>query len=93
VPLVDKLEEPVEYNEEDWEIVFTSDNEYEVDMMKDNLDGAGISSMILDQKDRNFPATGDLAIIKLLVKKEDVPSAVEFVSRYKDEKNPDEEEL
>jgi hypothetical protein len=91
--LVDRTEPPVEYNEDDWAVVFTSAQGYEVEMLKDNLDGAGIASMILDQKDRNFPAPGDFSVIKLLVKKEDVPAAVEFIEKYKTEQNTGDEEI
>ncbi|MFO7447042.1 MAG: hypothetical protein R6W90_11785 [Ignavibacteriaceae bacterium] len=89
--LVDELEKPVEYNEEDWQVVFTSGQGYEVDMMKDNLGGAGIDSLILDQKDRNFPAPGDFSVIKLMVKKEDAPAAREFIESYNKETNTGEE--
>ena len=70
---------PEEWTEEDWEVVFTSNQEYEVEMLKDNLDSAGIISTILSQKDRNFPAPGDFSLIKLIVRKEDAAAAREFI--------------
>ncbi|MCB9220065.1 MAG: DUF2007 domain-containing protein [Ignavibacteriales bacterium] len=59
----------------DWEIVHSTDTMYEAEMIKANLDGAGIESIILSQQDKNFPASGDLSIIKLLVKKDDAEDA------------------
>ncbi|SRR5690606_8161163 len=89
---INLVNEVVEYNEDDWEVVYTSNQTYEIDMLKDNLDGAGIASTILDQKDRNFPAPGDFSVVKLLVKKEDVEAAKEFIERYQQEKNTGDEE-
>ena len=56
---------------EDWISVYSTDVRYEAEMIKANLKGANIESIILSQKDKNFPATGDLSVIKVLVKKED----------------------
>jgi len=56
---------------EDWIVVYSTDVRYEAEMIKANLEGANIESIILSQKDKNFPATGDLSVIKVLVKKED----------------------
>ena len=83
--LVDEstLEKPKEYTEEDWQVVYTTNKEYEVEMMKDNLESAGISAAILSQKDRNFPAPGDLSIIKLLVKKNDLKDALNYIEEIK----------
>jgi hypothetical protein len=70
---------PEKWTEDDWEVVFTSNQDYEVEMLKDNLDSAGIISTILSQKDRNFPAPGDFSLIKLVVRKEDAAAAREFI--------------
>lgn len=75
----------------EWVVVYTSDQEYDVQMMKDALESAEIETTVLSQRDSNFPATGDLAIIKLLVKSEDVASAKNFISEIKNT-NPEEEE-
>lgn len=75
----------------DWVVVFTSDKEYEVQMIKDELESADIEVNVLSQKDSNFPVTGDLAVIKLLVKTEDVPTALNFINELKNTK-PEEEE-
>ena len=92
VELVDELEKPIEYNEEDWEVVYTSGQDYELDMIKDNLDGAGIASLIINQKDRSFPVQGDLSVLKLVVKKEDAAAAAEFIEKYLNEKEDSEKE-
>jgi len=62
-------------NPEDWEIILTCSEEYEAEMVKANLEGAGINSLIIPQKDRNFPSVGDFSIIKLAVKKDDLETA------------------
>ena len=75
----------------DWVVVYTSDQMYDVQMMKDALESAEIESNILSQKDSSFPATGDLAVIKLLVKSEDASSALNYINELKNTK-PEEEE-
>ena len=75
----------------DWVVVYTSDQLYDVQMMKDALESAEIDATILSQKDSSFPVTGDLAVIKLLVKSEDAASALNFIRELEDTK-PEEEE-
>ena len=75
----------------DWVVVYISDQLYDVQMMKDALESAEIESNILSQKDSSFPATGDLAVIKLLVKSEDASSALNYINELKNTK-PEEEE-
>jgi len=75
----------------DWVVVYTSDQEYDIKMMKDALESAEIETTVLSQRDSNFPVTGDLAIIKLLVKTEDVSSAMNFINEIKNT-SPEEEE-
>jgi len=65
---------------EDWTSVYSTDVMYEAEMIKANLAGANIESIILSQKDKNFPATGDLSEIKLLVKKEDAEDSLIIIS-------------
>jgi hypothetical protein len=67
----------INYN--DWAIVYLTEKMYEADMIKANLDGANIESIIISQKDINFPSPGDLSVIKLLVKKSDVQDANEII--------------
>ena len=88
IPLVDDdlITKPEDWTEENWEVVYTSGLDYEVEMIKDNLESAGIISAILSQKDRNFPAPGDFSVVKLLVHKEDVADALNFIQKIKSEK-------
>lgn len=65
---------------DDWIPVFSTDVRYEAEMIKANLEGAKIKSIVLSQKDKSFPATGDLSVIKLLVKKNDVDDALKIIS-------------
>jgi hypothetical protein len=83
-PLVDEklFLKPEDWNEDNWEVVYTSNQEYEIEMLRDNLEGAGIKATMLSQKDRNFPSPGDFSVVKLLVKKEDLQDALNFVQSY-----------
>jgi hypothetical protein len=90
--LIYELPEDVIHNESDWQVVYTSSFDYEVEMLKDNLESAGIVANILSQKDSNFPAPGDLSVIKLLVKVEDVENAITFINEFKKNLNIEEEE-
>jgi hypothetical protein len=71
---------------EDWTTIYSTDARYEAEMLKANLDGAEIESVILSQKDKSFPGSGDLSIIKLLVKKEDADDAKKIIADINKEK-------
>lgn len=77
--------------DEDWVVVYTSDQEYDVQMMKDALESADIDATILSQKDSSFPVTGDLAVIKLLVKTDDASSAINFINELNNSEPENEE--
>jgi hypothetical protein len=79
-------------NPEDWEVVYTASEEYEADMLKANLEGAGIETAILPKKDRNFPAVGDFSVIKIMVKKEDAQTANQIISDINLRKDETDEE-
>jgi len=64
----------------DWIVVYSTDESYKADMYKANLEGADIEVSVLGQKDRNYPTVGDLAVIKILVKKKDVENALEIIN-------------
>ncbi|MDR3668074.1 MAG: zinc-ribbon domain-containing protein [Ignavibacteriaceae bacterium] len=83
---------PEEWKEDNWVVAFTSNQEYEIEMLKNNLDGAGITSAILDQKDRNFPSPGDFSVVKLMVKKEDLHDALNFIQAVLNVPDKDEPE-
>lgn len=93
-PLVNSigLNKYPELSEEDWVLVYTSFSEIDVDMLKENLESAGIAASVLSQKDSSFPAPGDLSVVKLMVKKSDVQSALEFVQEVKSPKSDSEED-
>ena len=74
-----------------WVVVYTSDQEYDARMMKDALESAEIEATILSQKDTNFPATGDLAVIKILVRSKDEEAALTFIKELENTE-PEEEE-
>jgi hypothetical protein len=82
---------PEEWSEENWEIVYTASESYEVEMIKNNLEGGGIKAVVLSQKDRNYPAPGDFSVVKLLVRKEDVQDAVLFIQKVKSENSRQDE--
>lgn len=76
----------------DWVVVYTSDQEYDIQMMKDALESAEIETTVLSQRDSSFPVTGDLALIKLLVKSEDAAAAMNFINEIKNTEPGEEEE-
>jgi len=81
-PLVDEesLKKIEDLNEDDWVLVYTSGNELEVGMMKGILESAGLGASVLSQQDHNFPTPGDFSVVKLFVKKNDVQSALTYIS-------------
>lgn len=84
-PLVDSMDlnNYTELSESDWVLVYTAFNEIEADMLKENLESAGIAASVLSQRDSSFPAPGNLSTVKLFVKKVDVPEALEFIQDVK----------
>ena len=70
-----------ELSEKDWVLVYTSGNEVEVEMLKGELESAGLEVSVLSQKDRSFPAPGDLSVVKLLVRKKDVEEALNYIQQ------------
>jgi hypothetical protein len=72
-----------ELSEADWVLVYTSGDDLEMDMLKGLLESAGLGVNILSQKDHNFPTPGDLSVVKLLVRKNDVKSALTYIQDFK----------
>lgn len=64
---------------EDWDTVYLTDATFEAEMIKANLEGANIETIILSQKDKSFPALGNLSVIKVLVKKVDKEEAEKII--------------
>ncbi len=88
--LVDEFEGNL-LNPKDWVIVYTCSEKYKADMLKSNLDGAEIESIILSQADSSYVVTaGDLAVIKLLVKKTDAQTAAEIIKDINNDSTYDE---
>lgn len=90
--LIDKeeYEEKIPENS-DWAVVYTCYEEYEAEMLKANLEGAYIESMILSQKDRSYPLVGALSMIKVLVKKKDLMEASQIIESINTDINPEDE--
>lgn len=63
----------------DWITAYVCSENYEAEMMKSNLEGAGIEAIIISQKDSNFPSVGDFSVIKLMVKKTDVEDVMKII--------------
>lgn len=62
---------------EDWIVVFQSGTDYEADIVRDRLDDAGISAVILTQRDHAFNLNvGDLSDVNVLVPPDQVDDAV-----------------
>jgi len=62
------------------ELIYTTDEIYKAEMIKSNLESAGIEVTILSQKDRNYPGVGNLALIKLFVPEGDKETALEYIN-------------
>ena len=87
---------PAEINDaeniEEMEIVYSCARVYEAEMVKANLEGAGIEAFVLSQDDNNFPVDGDLSIAKVMVRASDALEAVEFIQSIKNKDINNEEE-
>lgn len=88
-PLVEEndLQKFEELSEADWVLVYTSGDELEISMLKGLLESAGLEVNVLSQKDHNFPVPGDLSIVKLLVRKNDVKPALNYIQDVKNREN------
>lgn len=85
LPLVEEKDLPKfeELSEKDWVLIYTSTNELEVGMYRGILESSGLEVSVLSQTDHNFPAPGDLSIVKLFVRKSDVQQALNFLQDAK----------
>ena len=88
-PLVeeDELKKVEELSEKDWVLVYTSGNELEMGMLKGILESAGLEVNVLSQKDHNFPMPGDLSVVKLFVRKNDVQAALNNIQDTNNRQN------
>lgn len=92
VALVDKstYEEMTE-KYKDWEVVYSTPQLYEAEMVRTNLETAGIESLILEQKDTSFPLGGELGEIKVLVPKYRVEEAKQIIEKIQSQSIDEEE--
>lgn len=65
---------------QDWVVVFRTSTDYEADLVRDRLDDAGVSAVVLTQRDHAFNLNvGDLAPVNVLVPPADVKAAEEVL--------------
>lgn len=76
----------------DWKEVFASPHLYEAEMVKTNLESAGIDAVIFDQKDSSFPLGGELGEIKVLVPQDKVEEALLIIERIENQDAEEENE-
>ena len=63
-----------------WVAAYTTSTDYEAEMIKANLEGAGIPAMILSQHDHTYVTTiGNLARTEVMVPGESLAEAREFI--------------
>ncbi len=93
-PLVEEndLQKFEELSEADWVLVYTSGDELEIGMLKGILDSAGLKVNVLSQKDHILPVPGDLSVVKLFVRKNDVNSALIYIQDVKNRENKSSDE-
>lgn len=66
---------------QDWVVVFKTGTDYEADLVRDRLDDAGLSAVVLTQRDHAFNLNvGDLAPVNVLVPPEHVEQAEEILA-------------
>lgn len=64
----------------DWAAVCSTSTEYEAEMIRANLEGAGIQALVFSQSDRVFPSmVGDLAVNQVMVPKSSLSEAQRFL--------------
>jgi len=78
-PLVPELPTDAHLQSQDLEVVYTCSDLIEAELIKANLESVEIDVTVLVQKDNNFPAVGDFAIIKLFVPKTQVEAAKNYL--------------
>ncbi len=65
----------------DWVVAFTTGTQYEAQMIKANLEGAGIPTMVFSQSDRMYYTTvGDLAVTEVMVPKQMLDDARQYLN-------------
>lgn len=65
-----------------WAVVCTTNTDYEAQMVRANLENAGIPCLVFSQRDHvYFLTVGDLAVVKVMVPKQQLLEAQEFLRR------------
>lgn len=91
VPQLEEEHKDVHFPDGDYTLVYVSNQIIDVDMIKANLDGAGIESYVLNQSDsNNLDATRQNA--KLFVKTEDAEDALSFIKNLNEQPDISEDE-
>jgi hypothetical protein len=91
VPQLDEEKEETHFPDGEYTLVYVSTQIIDVDMVKANLEGAGIESFVLNQSDsNNLDATRMNA--KLFVKAEDAKDALSFIQNLNEQPDITEEE-
>lgn len=63
-----------------WVVACTTSTEYEAEMIRANLEGAGIGAFVLPQRDRMYVTTvGDLSVTEVMVPRESLEEARAYV--------------
>ena len=72
---------------EEWSIVYTTQYEYEAEMLKANLESAGIPCVVFSTKDHTYFMTVGFGIVKVLVPKDKKDIALKIIEdlKYSDE--------
>lgn len=87
VKLIHKKEKEKEKRDSryrNWEIVYTSSELYQAEIIKSNLESADIECVILNQKDSSFNLDGAVGLVKVLVPKDKVPEALTIIDVVED---------
>lgn len=67
----------------DWVVITAVQEMYEAEMIKANLLGGKIESLIYSKQDRNFPVSFAWESIKIIVKKSEVKTALQIIGDIK----------
>lgn len=78
--------------DENFKVIYTCEHMYEAELLKANLESAGIETFIMGQKDRNYPPIGGPAMIKVLVANENEQEALEYLNSLNNDEIENDEE-
>lgn len=70
---------------EGWAQIYTTSDNIEADLIKENLESEGVNAAVLSQKDRSFNVDlGDLSPVRILVPAYEYEDAVRVLDAHKD---------